>query len=488
MPAAAALALTAGLLARVQSFALQEPAVLRRRRGAVRDRRARHGTPRRPHSHHAPNGVLLPGRLRRDFGVAAVQRLRLRMADLSGHIAEPGVAVLGAEDPGARGRGRAGAVGRARRRLLLQGVRHNLSWTASHRAASARARPIAFALAAMAILATLCLLVGVFPGQAIDALSPATQVAVGAHMPTQSSIAWLSIAPVAESRSSYNGLLVFLFIVLSATSGRKLHPPLRLRRAAARACLGLRLSRSVARDAIFSGELRAADPAGVRRRSPSWWRSGSTCRRRATRGPPHLDLTLSDRIWNALYLPLIVRRRAVRGAAQPPAVPHHPAVSERRVRRAGRPAGRARVMAMIVDLVFQLLQMTLVILVAPLLTGVVRATKARLTRRRGPPLLQPYRRSRPACPQGGDRRRQRLVAVPLRALSRVRLDLGRRRAGADLRYGAPVLVVGRPHRHHRAARRRRGSFWRWPGSTSERASAGSARAASRCSARSPSRR
>lgn len=46
---------------------------------------------------------------------------------------------------------------------------------------------------------------------------------------------------------------------------------------------------------------------------------------------------------------------------------------------------------MIVDLVFQLLQMTLVILVAPLLTGVVRLTKARFTRRRGPPLLQPYR-------------------------------------------------------------------------------------------------
>jgi formate hydrogenlyase subunit 4 len=48
-------------------------------------------------------------------------------------------------------------------------------------------------------------------------------------------------------------------------------------------------------------------------------------------------------------------------------------------------------MAMIIDLVFQLLQMALVILVAPLLTGVVRVTKARLTRRRGPPFLQPYR-------------------------------------------------------------------------------------------------
>ena len=48
-------------------------------------------------------------------------------------------------------------------------------------------------------------------------------------------------------------------------------------------------------------------------------------------------------------------------------------------------------MALIVDLVFQLLQMTLVIAVAPLLTGLVRVTKARLLRRRGPPLLQPYR-------------------------------------------------------------------------------------------------
>ncbi len=46
---------------------------------------------------------------------------------------------------------------------------------------------------------------------------------------------------------------------------------------------------------------------------------------------------------------------------------------------------------MIVDLVFQILQMTLVIAVAPLLTGLVRVTKARLLRRRGPPLIQAYR-------------------------------------------------------------------------------------------------
>jgi hypothetical protein len=36
-------------------------------------------------------------------------------------------------------------------------------------------------------------------------------------MPIQTHIAWLSIVPIAESRSSYNGLLVFLFITASAS-------------------------------------------------------------------------------------------------------------------------------------------------------------------------------------------------------------------------------------------------------------------------------
>jgi formate hydrogenlyase subunit 4 len=48
-------------------------------------------------------------------------------------------------------------------------------------------------------------------------------------------------------------------------------------------------------------------------------------------------------------------------------------------------------MAMIDGLSIQLTQMSLVLVLAPLLTGLVRTTKARLLRRRGPPLLQPYR-------------------------------------------------------------------------------------------------
>jgi formate hydrogenlyase subunit 4 len=48
-------------------------------------------------------------------------------------------------------------------------------------------------------------------------------------------------------------------------------------------------------------------------------------------------------------------------------------------------------MAVIRDFAFQGTQMLLVLLLAPLLTGFVRKMKARLLRRQGPPLLQPYR-------------------------------------------------------------------------------------------------
>jgi formate hydrogenlyase subunit 4 len=48
-------------------------------------------------------------------------------------------------------------------------------------------------------------------------------------------------------------------------------------------------------------------------------------------------------------------------------------------------------MAIALDLVVQLGQMLVVLALAPLLTGYVRKVKARLLRRQGPPLLQPYR-------------------------------------------------------------------------------------------------
>lgn len=69
--------------------------------------------------------------------------------------------------------------------------------------------------AGMAVLLAACLVAGILPGLIIDGIAPVVQAQVGLQMPPQSSNAWLSIIPIAESRSSYNGLLVFVFITVS---------------------------------------------------------------------------------------------------------------------------------------------------------------------------------------------------------------------------------------------------------------------------------
>jgi hydrogenase-4 component B len=73
-------------------------------------------------------------------------------------------------------------------------------------------------LTAMFALAALCLLAGILPGLFIDALAPVAQSMVGNSMPPQSAQLFLSIVPIAEGRSSYNGLLVFLFMVFSGVA------------------------------------------------------------------------------------------------------------------------------------------------------------------------------------------------------------------------------------------------------------------------------
>jgi hydrogenase-4 component B len=74
-----------------------------------------------------------------------------------------------------------------------------------------------YSISAMCVLAALCLLAGILPGLVIDALSPITLEILGSRMPIQANESWLSIVPIAASRSSYNGLLVMVFITLSAS-------------------------------------------------------------------------------------------------------------------------------------------------------------------------------------------------------------------------------------------------------------------------------
>ena len=76
-----------------------------------------------------------------------------------------------------------------------------------------------WSIAAMFALAALCLLAGILPGYIIDALGPVIASLTGANLPRQEALDWLTIVPIAQSRSSYNGLLVFLFIAASAGLG-----------------------------------------------------------------------------------------------------------------------------------------------------------------------------------------------------------------------------------------------------------------------------
>ncbi len=85
--------------------------------------------------------------------------------------------------------------------------------------AAAQAREVdRFSLGAMFAFAGLCVFAGIFPGLVIDGLAPVVMALTGTHMPAQTSIPWLTLVPVSEGRSSYNGLLVMLFIAVSATA------------------------------------------------------------------------------------------------------------------------------------------------------------------------------------------------------------------------------------------------------------------------------
>jgi formate hydrogenlyase subunit 3/multisubunit Na+/H+ antiporter MnhD subunit len=161
-----------------------------------------------------------------------------------------------------------------------------------------------FVLTAMLALAALCLLVGIIPGLFIDALSPAVSSVVGGRMPAQAGQAWLSIAPIAESRSSYNGLLVFLFIVISASlAASVIHrfASAALRRAPAWDCGFPDPSPETQYSAeSFAQPIRRVFGAlaYVARERLEMPAPGET-------RPARFELILDDRIWDRLYAPLI---------------------------------------------------------------------------------------------------------------------------------------------------------------------------------------
>jgi formate hydrogenlyase subunit 3/multisubunit Na+/H+ antiporter MnhD subunit len=168
-----------------------------------------------------------------------------------------------------------------------------------------------WSLTAMFSLATLCLLAGILPGFVIDALAPIAQALVDGHMPAQAGIAWLAIVPINQSRSSYDGLLVFLFIATAAfLTATAIH------RLASQA-----LRRAPAWDCGFSDASPITQYTATSFAQPIRRVFGTIAFRARERvvmaapgdiGPSTLTVTLNDLFWDGIYAPLA---RAVATAA-----------------------------------------------------------------------------------------------------------------------------------------------------------------------------
>jgi hypothetical protein len=170
-------------------------------------------------------------------------------------------------------------------------------------AAGSAAEVDRWSLAAMFGLAGLCLLAGVLPGFVIDALAPVTNLLVDARMPAQADIAWLSIIPIAEARSSYNGLLVFVFVAFSASFAAWV-----IHRFASHA-----VRRAPAWDCGFPDPGTQTQYTAVSFAQPIRRVFGTLvfrARERVEMPPPgdprpaRLQVELRDPVWDALYAPL----------------------------------------------------------------------------------------------------------------------------------------------------------------------------------------
>jgi len=161
-----------------------------------------------------------------------------------------------------------------------------------------------FSLMAMMSLAALCLLAGILPGLFIDALAPVNSALIGAHMPAQIGTQWLSIVPIAASRSSYDGLLVFLFMVISGT----------LAAFAIHRLASDRLRRAPAWDCGYPDASPATQYTAMSFAQPMRRVFGTVVFHAREHGempppgdtrPAQLEVELSDPIWDLLYAPLV---------------------------------------------------------------------------------------------------------------------------------------------------------------------------------------
>jgi formate hydrogenlyase subunit 3/multisubunit Na+/H+ antiporter MnhD subunit len=75
-----------------------------------------------------------------------------------------------------------------------------------------------FSTTTMVLLALLCVLAGVLPGLVVDGLSGVVrELTAGGSLPQQATLPWLSLVPLSPQRSSYNGLVLLIFLAGTST-------------------------------------------------------------------------------------------------------------------------------------------------------------------------------------------------------------------------------------------------------------------------------
>ena len=170
-------------------------------------------------------------------------------------------------------------------------------------AAAAATEVDGFSTGTMIALAALCVVVGVLPGLVVDGLSDVARDLTGGRVPTQTGLPWLSLIPISPERSSYNGLILLVFIAFTSTliaTGVKRFASNALRRAPAWDCgfpdpspatqyTAASFAQPIRRvfgRSVFGAEetVEMPEPASLR--------------------PARLHVRLRDFIWEYLFLPI----------------------------------------------------------------------------------------------------------------------------------------------------------------------------------------
>lgn len=167
--------------------------------------------------------------------------------------------------------------------------------------------------AAMLGLAGFCMLAGILPGMVIDGLAPVVQALTGARLPVQAVQPWLAVVPIAQNRSSYDGLIILVFLAVAGGVTAWL-----IHRLAGRA-----VRRSAIWDCGFPADLAANQYTGASFAMPLRRVFGATL----FRVVEHLDMPapgavragrfhvrVFDPAWRLLYGPLA--RHVTRGATR----------------------------------------------------------------------------------------------------------------------------------------------------------------------------